>query len=264
MNARLFFFLILLGPAIRGGAFPGATDSLLHWLEVGDQAAWLRAREEIAREGADEALGRAPLMVQWAFQLPGDRPEWMPDADDGVWQWYTAALPALQSQWGNWKQAAFEVDPGPTAEWLAEREAIPSFPWPRVWGAATGLLAAVAGGLWGTRRRMLQPVKGQWAQLHHDLRKGHHSSATIELWKGFTAKQIRLEPEGAAWQLLSAPEREVAALLAQNLSVRNIAHRMACSTNYIYNLRSAIRQKWNLTAKDDLISVIQQVLKQNL
>ena len=78
-------------------------------------------------------------------------------------------------------------------------------------------------------------------------------------WKLLVAERAD-DPVGhKLWELLTTSEQEMARLLGQSIPVNEIANRMACSPSYVYNLRSQIRQKWQLDAADNLADFIHRV-----
>ena len=125
----------------------------------------------------------------------------------------------------------------------------PTFPWPII----TALLFAFASWGWliqSQNHRLLL----QWIR---DARQSGWRNGAWEEWeelklaRGMESK-AKLDLPHPDWNLLSPSEREVALLFSQGMSVDFIAEKLQCTRPHIYNLRSSIRQKWNMEKSEDL------------
>lgn len=54
------------------------------------------------------------------------------------------------------------------------------------------------------------------------------------------------------WPELTQREKQVALLLALRYPPQEIAEMLQCAPTYVYNMKSALRKKWNLATSSDL------------
>jgi DNA-binding CsgD family transcriptional regulator len=228
-------------------------DSAWQWLERGDSAAWFSA---LASGVVLEASDQVPDAVTIAFAAKESRPAWAEIGDDQIWAELRHALPVLMDE----RQILEGIqspgfDPGFHAEhWEWER----SKAWRSRLGwafstAALVLLSALV--LFLLNRTLLNSLPNDVAAL--DAAWGKGGEALLEaLPESLTLAAPKPDNRQDRWGLLSASEQEVAIYLAEGLSAVAIAHRMSCTTRYIYNMRSSIRKKWDLDADEDLMGAI--------
>ncbi len=241
--------VLVMGWPMLATASPAA-DSLMSVLLSEDRAAWDSAIASGGWSGLE-----APYDV--AFLDSVDRPEWARVPDSVLWHWYQAAFVDLY----------FENQGAPSAVWStnpteAYQQALKDgkgSPW--LW--ALLLPTAVLFG-WGSvlrrRRGELLRVDGHADDVLFvgiESAERHVDSETA--WRVFKSEPSTLQTADERLQLLSDSELEVAMYLAQHLTVEEIAQKLACTKGHVYNLRSSIRQKWELHPDDDLARTILRI-----
>lgn len=269
---------VMLGPWLRKQAAKGVVlvlgwlvlvafaapkqgvDQLQGWLEANDQAAW-RAHLSAASEGMlRRAQEEVPTGFEVFYQRAADRPAWANVPDSVLWEWGQAGLFALQVLSGvHGADAADRFDTALTRErlsrlkWQGRRRAL----WWLL--AMDGLLAVGVLAMWSKGMARAPRFSEEWEELR-DAIEATGANVEAELkWKLLMAERAD-DPVGhKMWELLTTSEQEMARLLGQSIPVNEIAKRMACSPSYVYNLRSQIRQKWQLDAADNLVDYIHRV-----
>ncbi len=229
-----------------------STDSLRYILFEGDRVAWQEAV-------ASGRWGDLPEPYDVAFQPQGVRPAWAAVADSALWYWYQAAYEALELEYGA-LHAKGEWSPDRAASRLEHLRTgnLNQLAWALL---ALGTALAAAGVvLVRQRRELLSGFGGDAGQI---LFAGIHAASphpeAEAAWRAFKASPVEPSPDDERWLLLTDSEREVAACLAQHLSVEEIARQLACTKGHVYNLRSSIRQKWRLEPDEDLARTIHRI-----
>ena len=237
--------LSLLSLSIPCEATP-EKDSLLHWLATDQIDAWTRAcasespvRDQLFEMGLADYT--APDEVEWKLlrlaknqlsecsvlnpRIPLDPEEvkrQMQFREARPWMLACAVFALLGGSAALWMR------------WLRARQAR-EVGRLAVWPEATPFLPWMTGGL----RPKVAFDAAAWKRLMQETEPA---------------------PRSPRWQLLSASERDCAEMLHEGLRVEEIAQRLAVSASYVYNLRSSIRRKWDLSESDDLLQAIRTEL----
>ena len=233
------------------GASP-VTDSLARALFEQDRAAWQVARDSGQWRGL-------PAPYDAAFSVETERPAWSLVPDTALWQWYQSAYLALALEHGT-IEGVVDLSPERAASHLLELRGsgLARATWALFIGAFVFALSAVF--LNRKRRQWLTTFGGDEGQI---LVQGISSSEpnldAEAAWRVFMAAPTAPKREGEHWSVLTDAEREVAACLAQHLSVEEIARQLSCTKGHVYNLRSNLRRKWNLQPDDDLVRTIHRI-----
>lgn len=268
---------VMLGPwlrkqAAKGGAVvamlflmsfaapPHGAHRLKTWLEANDRAGW-QAHVLNASEGSlRQAQLEVPDGFEVFYQQAGDRPAWASVSDSVLWEWGRSGLPALEvlSVDGG-GDVADRFDTALARERLSRlkgKERRRALWWLL---ALDGLLAVAVLTMWYRGMARGPRFSEEWEVLR-DAIEATGANVEAELkWKLLMAERAD-DPVGhELWELLTSSEQEMARLLGQSIPVAEIAKRMACSPSYVYNLRSQIRQKWQLDAADNLVDFIHRV-----
>ena len=269
---------VMLGPWLRKQAAKGSVvivgwlflvafaapqqgaQQLKAWLEADDLAAW-EAHVSTASEGAlRQAQQEVPAGFEVFYQRAGERPAWASVPDSVFWEWGQAGLVALQvlsvdrgSDATDRFDTAFTRQRLTRLKWQGRRKALWWFL------ALDGLLAAAVLAMWFRGMARAPRFSEEWEVLR-DAIEATGANVEAELkWKLLLAERAE-DPVGhKLWELLTTSEQEMARLLGQSIPVNEIAKQMACSPSYVYNLRSQIRQKWQLDAADNLVDFIHRV-----
>ena len=222
-------------------------DSLVAWLQRGDLAAWTRA---CASEPAAEAV-----LADWGLEAYG-----APTAAE--WRWMQLGAEQLATV-----ELELERNPVSPEEYVAQQSAREARPW---WLAniALAVVCVGAGLWWAFERRKLRSAAREVGRSPEEVALAAYAAAPLfrrapfpaEAWSAFLSEEEAV-PVSARWALLNASERECALLLSRGLAVPEIAVELACSPSYVYNLRSAIRKKWNLAEHEDVVEAISKELK---
>jgi DNA-binding CsgD family transcriptional regulator len=246
------WFLCALTPMTSGAQGP-SPELVLHWLANGDRTSWFEAVESARAGEWDPAALQEPLNVP--FLPKSHQPDWARSVEDELmWSWMRSISERLWMQHHR-PQADLGMD-----SVLKTKEQSSTTRWALV-ALGVWLCTLVFAVGWLRIRRYERAILNVTSEWYPDLATaplaGEWSDSVRTEW----TQLQRLNPSdsGAStgrWLLLSAPEKEVAQLLVQHISVRKIAKQMACSPSHIYNVRSSIRRKWNLEASENLIEVI--------
>ena len=222
-------------------------DSLVAWLQRGDLAAWTRA---CAQEPAAEAV-----LADWGLEAYG-----APTATE--WRWMQLGAEQLATV-----ELELERNPVSPEEYVAQQSAREARPW---WLAniALAVVCVGAGLWWAFERRKLRSAAREVGRSPEEVALAEYAAAPLfrrapfptEAWSAFLSEEEAV-PVSARWALLNASERECAQRLSRGLAVPEIAVELACSPSYVYNLRSAIRKKWNLAEHEDVVEAISKELK---
>ena len=222
-------------------------DSLVAWLQRGDLAAWTRA---CAQEPAAEAV-----LADWGLEAYG-----APTATE--WRWMQLGAEQLATV-----ELELERNPVSPEEYVAQQSAREARPW---WLAniALAVVCVGAGLWWAFERRKLRSAAREVGRSPEEVALAEYAAAPLfrrapfpaEAWSVFLSEEEAV-PVSARWALLNASERECAQRLSRGLAVPEIAVELACSPSYVYNLRSAIRKKWNLAEHEDVVEAISKELK---
>ena len=251
LKKRLIELMTMLLMGLPAWAAAGSPmDSLLTVLFEGDRAAWQMAVES-------QRWSDLPAPYDVAFQERGDRPEWAAVPDSQLWYWYQAAYQALDLEHGAVKGRGAWSPERTEAHLMRLRIG----PWNALaWALLAGgcALTVAAWLLMRQRRGLLAEFGGDAGQT---LFAGIHAASpeAEAAWRAFKSAPVEPALDDERWRQLTDSEREVAACLAQHLSVEEIARQLACTKGHVYNLRSSIRQKWNLAPDEDLARAIHRI-----
>lgn len=241
--------VLVLGWPMLATASPAA-DSLMSVLLGKDRAAW----DSAVASGGWFGL-QPPYDV--AFLDSADRPEWARVPDSVLWHWYQAGF--LELYFVNQGAPSAVWSTNPTEAYQQALKDGKGSPW--LW--ALLLPTAVFFG-WGSvlrrRRSELLRVDGHADDvLFVGIESAERHLDAETAWRVFKSEPSTLQTADERLQLLSDSELEVAVYLAQHLTVEEIARKLACTKGHVYNLRSSIRQKWELHPDDDLARTIRRI-----
>jgi DNA-binding CsgD family transcriptional regulator len=225
-------------------------NTLMDWLKNGDfQAFQLAANNE-------KSPIKLPQPFDAAFVSP--RPKWCQNlSDSSLWHSYRAGQ-------GQLAQLLLMSDLNQPLDLQASHAELDSMAIRRKnvrMASWVGLGLAFMMGLLAMRisrrnQTRIQLKSETWALLVNGLKTGKITPEAQQQWLAFQHRICPPSTESGLWSLLNGTEREVAEYLAQAIPVREISARMSCSPSYVYNIRSRIRQKWDLHPDEDLKQVL--------
>lgn len=237
-----------------------SSQQLLDWLEANDLSGWQSHVSISTDEELREARQAVPEGFEVFYQRKGERPAWANVSDSVLWEWGRVGLEALHVRVIQDREGLDLLFDTTLAherlvrlKWSGRRTAL------RWLFAFDGVLAFFVLGMWFRGMARLPRFAEEWEVLRDAIEvTGSNDEAELAL-KLLLAKPSS-DPIGHnLWDLLTASEQEVARHLGQSIPVTEIAKRMACSPSYVYNLRSQIRQKWQLDPAENLVDIIHRV-----
>lgn len=236
------------------------SQQLLAWFEANDLAGWQSHLSVATDRALEQAQREVPEGFAVFYERVGERPAWADVPDSVLWEWGRSGVEALHVMAIQEREGVDLLFDATLArerlvllEWSSRRTAL-------LWLLAVdGMLACIVLGMWLRGMARLPRFAEEWEVLRDAIEEtGFNEEAELTL-KGLLAKPSN-DPIGHnLWDLLTTSEQEVARHLGQSMTVQDIAKRMACSPSYVYNLRSQIRQKWQLDAADNLVDIIHRV-----
>lgn len=236
------------------------SQQLMDWLEANDLSGWQSHVSISTDEELREARRAVPEGFEVFYQRKGERPAWANVSDSVLWEWGRVGLEALHVRVIQDREGVDLLFDATLAherlvrlKWSGRRTAL------RWLFAFDGVLAFFVLGMWSRGMARLPRFAEEWEVLRDAIEvTGSNDEAELAL-KLLLAKPSS-DPIGHnLWDLLTASEQEVARHLGQSIPVTEIAKRMACSPSYVYNLRSQIRQKWQLDPAENLVDIIHRV-----
>lgn len=253
-----FLLICMIHCLACGGAQPPA-DSLMHWIEIEAQQEWL---DGVAawQAAPDSPRPDLPLTLKAPLMPFETRPAWAQVSDSALWSLYQQSKPTLTQDYNHAPQSLnVPLDASQTRALMtaSERQL-----WQFLFGFAVLMWILLAGGYAWLKRQNHRQVLPQWQGLQQAIRTGDWTNSAREAWRAFKARQ---EDDSEVvdvkiWHTLTKSEQELARHLAQHLPVNTIAQHMSCTPSYLYNLRSSIRRKMQLTSEEDLNFEIQKLL----
>lgn len=183
------------------------------------------------------------------FAWPQERrPAWARLSDTAMWVLAVTSAPtwnyATESEWFDLESAAFIELPAPSEKWM----------W--VWWAllAISLGVIVVAVILGSAR--FYGVPASFGAIDEAIRRKRMSAEASSAWLELQNRMSILEVEVADvdWGdvQLSGTEEEVVAGMLRGWSAEETALKLVCTPSHIYNVRSQIRKKLNLSPNEDL------------
>jgi DNA-binding CsgD family transcriptional regulator/tetratricopeptide (TPR) repeat protein len=228
-------------------------DSAFQWLIQGDSSAWFSAIASDAQWSPDPTI---PDVVGCAFLPREQRPDWAQMSDQRLWQELRHVLSIIEEE-RSILEGAFvsTLNPEIHVQFLRSAGSTRWLKWSLWAGGIFAFLVIASAKLIARNRRIVNSISEDGQAIDAVWGRGEDESAKAWL-ESLQSESFRPSDGGSRWELLNASEQEVAIYLASGLNVSTIADRMSCTTRYIYNIRSAIRKKWDLGTDDDLIGAI--------
>lgn len=205
----------------------------------------------------------------WNEAIDLHRLDLRPSINGGVWSvfaWPMERRPA----WARWPDTAMWVlatTSAPTWKYAADAQLFPAdvtfikppvnaVEWSWFWWVLLGLSGFGFLALGVRQSSPLSPVPAQFEALDKAIRNAEANGEALKSWRELLNEPHFMEEEIANlnWEDwgLSRTEEEVVAGLLMGWSAEETALKLVCTPSHIYNVRSQIRKKLNLSPNEDL------------
>lgn len=239
-------------------------DSVRVWFAEGNRAAWLNAMQAMQvnpERRAEAQAASLPEPLGLASLPRSERPVWAQVHDTLLWNWLVASEGMISFR-NEFLGSSLGSDLSPR-EQMNRARVDRVTPWKVVAGGALLALIAMSWALKWPRWNVYQPTprSDAFPSVHAAFLLHEWTPEARHEWEQFKAQALHAPPplDPGVALLLNASERELMGYIAQDLTIEQASKHMACSVSYLYNLRSSIRQKLNLSANANLNQEIRRL-----